>query len=145
MIYILSGPPCSGKSTYCKKYLKDIPRINKDTLRVMFGYKTHSQEQEKIVHRANTLLAFGLPGSIVIDNTHTKLNDFSNYLGQQDVTVILFKTSFKKQRIRNFFRYLRTRRWIPNKVSKRMNANFEELLTQLDYFPESWIIKTINT
>lgn len=145
MIYILSGPPCSGKSTYAKKHLSHIPRLNKDSLRAMLGFKKYNHKKESLVHY---LLLKGVDvfqDDVVVDNTHTSLKYFIDFYSYSPVTVILFITSYWKQRLRNFKRYLFTGFWIPKKVAKRMNKNFSKLQEKLELLPKHWIILKIKT
>jgi len=76
-VIILKGLPGSGKSTYAKKLLRDLPnqfkRINKDDLRAMLDGGRHSNDTEKFVLRvrdALILLALEDGKHVIVDDTN---------------------------------------------------------------------------
>ena len=67
-MYIMMGIQGSGKTTFCRKYLPDIPRVNLDTL------KTRNNEKRMISEcQANGL-------SYVVDNTNPTREDRARYI-----------------------------------------------------------------
>ena len=67
-IVIMIGIPASGKSTFCKKYLPDLIRINLDTL------KTRNKENKMLESCLTEKLSF------VVDNTNPTKNDRARYI-----------------------------------------------------------------
>lgn len=151
-VFILVGPPCSGKSTWAKKFLnygitKNCIRVNRDELRIMFKgkYVSGNPLVENQVNEAFKAIAYNAYANnlnLIVDATHCKMkyiNDIKNYLKDYKTirySYIVFSVPYWKQRVRNFFRYLKTGIWIPKEVSNNMNKNFlvtKELLKDEQY------------
>jgi len=143
-IKFLIGPPCSGKTTWCKQHLKSCSyiRVNRDELRIMLKgrYVVGNKVVESICNDLvidSIYRAYKNNTSIIIDATHCKfkyITDIQSKINLDNVSYsyTIFKVPYWKQRYRNFFRYLRTGIWIPKEVSKNMNKNFNETIKELD-------------
>jgi len=143
----MAGPPCSGKTTYAKKLLKENPnlrRLSRDDLRSMLhgSYVFDNRYTETFITKIITLLADELRSngkSVLIDATHCKMkyiDDIVNSLVKTPddlsrVQIVVMRCPYWLQRVRNLYRYLRTGMWIPSKVSKDMNKNYRKLLEEL--------------
>ena len=70
------GLPASGKTTYAKQLITDVPgwkRINKDDIRSMFDNGKYSKKNEKFVIQCEELLILETLKSgynVILDNTH---------------------------------------------------------------------------
>lgn len=133
---ILSGIPCSGKSTYRKKYLKGFTGLSRDECRLtLFGknYKQNSYGEKRI----NIFFDYLLEGyckqkdDICIDNCNCKLSYINNILLQlpdtYEVEIKYFPIPLWKAYIRNVLRYIKTGKYIPISVIKNMKKNFDKL------------------
>jgi tRNA uridine 5-carbamoylmethylation protein Kti12 len=143
VIYILVGPPCSGKTTEAKKMLADqtnLLRVNRDSYRYMLrneGYCNYNVEniitglQDRAIDKA-------LEGGydVIIDNTHCKpkyISDLTKkYADKAAICVYTFKASLLRLRFRNIVRYLKTGVWIPDHVLVSMQKGFKESVKFLD-------------
>jgi predicted kinase len=145
VVYILVGPPCSGKSTAAKQLCVEDPniiRVNRDELRIMLkgrytvGNRLVEACTTNIVrHTIDTVLRSG--NDLVVDATHCKMKYIQDILEMIPTDVdcvvkyILFDVPYWKQRWRNFWRWVKTGIWIPSNVSKAMDKNFKEVKKQL--------------
>ncbi len=137
--YILSGIPCSGKSSWVKDNLKidyhgykcDI--ISCDKIREeLFGknYKYTKNNEERVwdvFYYKITLQTH----SFIIDNTNCKqkyINKIKSCLiGEWDIEIKRFDIPLWKAYYRNILRYLFTGKWIPFKIIKNMKKNYDSL------------------
>lgn len=132
-IILLIGPPCSGKSTWAKKYIsenQDTVRINRDSLREMFkGKYKFDKTIESLTTRVSVSIikaAGAVNKNIVLDNTHCKnsyiiemMNQFPGY----KFTLKFFVEPLWKLKFRNIVRYIKTGVWIPPTVIENMEKN----------------------
>lgn len=149
-LLILSGVPCSGKTTYAVKLMGTDPNyvvISRDFIRwEMEGpdYK-HSSGNEKTVtirFKNKLISAADREKSIIIDNTNCTekyLNSFidlfQNKYPNYEISIKFFDISLIKALVRNFIRAYRTNKYIPFKVLKRMHQNYNRIdKTQYEYF-----------
>lgn len=137
IVYILIGPPCSGKSTWSRKFLKENSnyiRINRDELRKMFkGRFILDKDLEKFINKItkNIILeASNNNKDIIIDNTNCKAYTIESLIFDNSQCIFrakFFPVPLWKLRIRNIFRYIRTGFWIPPKVLNDMHNNYNFL------------------
>jgi predicted kinase len=128
---ILSGIPCSGKSTYIKKYVKNYWIVSCDDMRGK-NYKFSKENEDKIWNRFYDILNTAHT-NIVIDNTNCK-KVFINRIKQNlnpnlnwEIEIITFDINLFRAKIRNYFRYLKTGKYIPNTVMNNMYKNYNNL------------------
>lgn len=142
-LIVMCGPPCSGKSTLSKKMLKEnkhLTRVNKDSFRWMLrneGYCHYSVEniiegaQIQLVHK---LLDEGK--DVILDNTHCKVKYMqqveSNFKDKAVIEVILLDVPYWQLLLRNVWRCITQRIWIPKHVIKNMKKNFADVKKYLD-------------
>jgi predicted kinase len=136
---ILSGIPCSGKSTYIKTNCVGFEVISRDNIRdELFGktYKPHSKKEDRItdVFMLQLLIQLDLKRNVVIDNTNVKegyIDKFLNLMNenypQYNIEIIFFDISLFKAKVRNILRYLKTGKWIPMNVMDVMYRNYNKL------------------
>jgi len=123
-LIILSGIPCSGKSTFAKKC--GFPVISCDEIRKEI-------KEEKLVWRRFYRELNYLNTNICIDNTNCKqeyINKIKENLNKNvnwDIEIKRFDISLWKAHYRNIIRYLKTGKWIPIKVMNSMYKNYNNL------------------
>lgn len=141
-IWIMCGPPCSGKSTYAKELAKgkDCIRVNRDELRIMIKghYVCNNTIAEKIINKLIHIMideAILNNQDIVVDATHCKFSYMKDILDSYGTIcpfkVVLFDVPTWKLKMRNVLRYMKTGIWIPTKVIDNMVKNFKLLDTYL--------------
>jgi predicted kinase len=142
-IYIMCGPPCSGKTTLAKKLAQEdrgTMRLNRDELRTMLRGKYvsgHQATEAMCTHlvEKGMRIALRLGMDVILDATHCKWKyiEDSKALAPQGVKFeyVICDVPYWKQRWRNFWRYLKTGIWIPSGVSKAMDRNFRETLKRI--------------
>lgn len=143
-VIILVGPPCSGKSTWSAYYDNSrLPNnghcviVSRDIIRKdLFGkniYYSYSQERKvNDIEDSQITAAISQGHDIIWDNTHCRaiyLNQAISRFENEDyfVEVRFFNAPYKTLRRRNFWRYLRTGRWIPRKVTKTFQEGYDEV------------------
>lgn len=143
-IIIMSGIPCSGKSTWARKYQKHDYRyvqiISKDNIRkYLFGdlskYKINNEDEKSVETEFQTMLYRAVtgeyPNTIIIDNTHCRekyLDQYIKTLKKGNSLYIKFiDCSLIKALFRNLVRKVLTRRWIPIKILKIMKSNYDHI------------------
>lgn len=133
---ILSGIPNSGKSTWAKKNKSQYNIISCDAIRnTNFGKYTFTKEKEAFVwHTFYDLIAKYTKNNndIIIDNTNLKvgyLMSIGDALPENyEVEVKPFHIKLWRAKLRNYIRYIRTGKWIPNKVMNNMYKNYKLML-----------------
>lgn len=139
-ILILSGIPCSGKTTYAKKLqkLSGYQIISRDDIRMrLFGkrYKQNSNG-EFIVTREFEKLLFNAAladKDTILDNTFCKeryINEVLERCGvfkNAQICIKFFDISLGVAYIRNVLRYLKTGKYIPRSVIKNMYKNYKKI------------------
>jgi len=158
-IIILSGIPCSGKTTYTNYLLsnKDYVSISRDSLRDKYFGKEYQRSKyggEKYVYSRQNEKFISLKFDetmdeylenpnikyIIMDNTHCKekyLDDFIKiYKRFTNIQVIFFDTPLIKSYYRNIIRYIKTGKFIPFSIIKNMNINYRKINKgkYIDYF-----------
>jgi predicted kinase len=140
VIFVLSGAPCTGKSTWTKKMIEqaiidkiEILVISRDKIREdFFGkkYKQNKKDEEKVTNEYYRQLSRASMLSnhiIVLDNTHLRTSYFDAYLttfkplidkGKAKLYIKVFNAPYWKIWYRNIVRKLRTGKYIPVKILK---------------------------
>ena len=147
-ILILSGIPCSGKSTFTNKIINDLNNrdsygfykaisISRDSIRKeLFPEKyiyNKENEREVTYYFFNQLcLATKLNQNIIIDNTNCKETDILKFLNNRlledyNKYIKFFDISLYKAYWRNIVRCYKTDKWIPFKAIKRMYYNYNKI------------------
>lgn len=134
---ILSGIPCSGKSTLVKKMAKkkviscDEIRLEPWAVDILKQYGRNACENA--VWDTFYLRLSHLDEDVIIDNTNCKqtyINKISHALCDKhewNIVVLPVDCPLWLARIRNIYRYLRTGKHVPYKVIKSMHKNFKKL------------------
>jgi len=132
---VLVGVPCSGKSTFCKKYPeKDV--ISRDAIRIVFFNKPYfytKENEDKVTRIQNELIRSSVneKKDIIMDNTHCKEAYINEYFKKMpegyEIEVIFFNCPLWKLYIRNIWRYLWKGKWIPIKVIDNMFENYNKI------------------
>lgn len=133
-VYVLVGPPASGKSTYCKQALSKNPnlvRLNRDDFRMsFFGKEILDKDEEKrltliIKDIAYRYLEAGK--SLILDNTHCNIQTLNqvevDYGHVANIHYIPFDVPYKELLERNAARD----RKVPEDVIQRMAKVFHHL------------------
>lgn len=132
---ILVGIPCSGKSTFAKT-LSNTNNISRDMVRYVYWGKEYkyTYENEKEVSRIINGLFLEMVKEnkdIVIDNTHCKEGYIDEWLikipMRFKIEIKRFEISLTKAYIRNIIRWAFTGKWIPFKVIKVMQENYNNI------------------
>lgn len=142
LIYIMIGPPCSGKTTLAKRMSLDPNnvRISREDLRSMIrGHFTGETQVEDLVSYIvdKTLgKALEMRRNAILDQTNCKyrrLSSLEAQLKDQGWTIrrIVLDIPYWKQRWRNFWRWVHTGNWIPRKVAQSMDKNFRLTLQSM--------------
>jgi predicted kinase len=136
-IIILSGIPCSGKSTFRKRFEgKSHAILCRDDVRNSLyesNYKYSRDNENKVTKIINsdfdTLIRFKC--NIIIDNTHCKDAYILEWLRRIPknyiVKIKFFDISLYWAHIRNVLRWIKCRKWIPIKVMNDMYKNYQKL------------------
>lgn len=137
---ILSGIPCSGKSTWAEQ--QNLPIISCDKIRKeLFGktykqtFKNEIEVWDKFYEQVNSQTT-----DFIVDNTNCKLYYQDRirenlYYGEVnpktwliwEIEVKRFATPLWKAYYRNVVRYLKTGEFIPFKIIKNMKKNYDIL------------------
>jgi len=151
VLIILSGIPCSGKSTWAQgmeQYLymkyEGIPiiTISKDAIRAAkFGkdYKINPNS-EKLVDteffKQLSVAASFREAVVIIDNTHCKEKFLDGYLttfrsmflkGKAQIYIKFFEVPLWKAQWRNIIRWIRSGKYIPYGMMKILYRNYHRI------------------
>lgn len=132
---ILSGVPCSGKSTWAKKHRNTHKIISCDNIRsALFDKYRFSKKNEDLVWGCFFELIKRYSqnnNNIIIDNTNLRLsyiNEIKNSLPKEyKVTIKPFHISLWKAKLRNYIRYAKTGKWIPLDLMNHFYKNYIKL------------------
>lgn len=135
-VKILSGIPCSGKSTYTKT-CTGYKIISRDRIRLdMFGYdyKQVDKSERQVANMFNKILDIMIENkdNIIIDNTNVKethLNEFIKKFNGSgyDIEIKFFDILLWKAKYRNVIRRLKTGKWTPINVINQMYNSFQKI------------------
>lgn len=151
--FILSGIPCSGKSTFAlqlKKIGYNIEYISRDAIRLeMYNgdyrkitFSPISEQMVTNIYNGRLRAAIEAKKNIILDNTHCR----SSYLKEAiysfagtnyKIYVKFFDIPVWKAYIRNVIRYIKERKWIPMKVLRAMDKNYKKI-NKNDYEQYKW-------
>ncbi len=139
-LYIMVGPPLSGKSTIAKRLAqgKNILRINRDELRIMLKgkYVNGNPLVESVINAFTRYLIVRciLSGEdLIIDATHCKekyINDIKDDIPKDQDCIIKYIVCDEplwKLKYRNIIRYIKTGIWIPVQVIENMHHTFQSV------------------
>ena len=137
-VKILSGIPCSGKSTYAKHLQGqwNWTILSRDEIRLqLFGknYKQNTKDEKKVNVVFYDLLkeSIRIGSNIVIDNTNCKLsyiNELKTWFPRDyDVEIVYFPISLLRAYYRNVIRWIKTGKFIPFGVIRSMKRNFDKM------------------
>lgn len=136
-LYILCGPPASGKSTFAKKMLKNAVYISRDAIRFDLLDKKQEQDnyfacEDEVFAKFIDKIVWGLllQDSLIVDATHIspqsrkKLlsNIDEKYSGTFNITYFSFEVPLDICLARNAMREGRER--VPEDVLKKMHKKF---------------------
>lgn len=141
-LYVLIGPPCSGKSTFCKERLRKSSktvRINRDCYRDMLrkpaSYKFNRSLENSIYLNQHQLALECLNNGydVILDNTHCDLKTlkevFTGFKDHAEIKFIGFDVPLWKLKLRNILRTIKKgpRALIPIHVIESMYNKFQKL------------------
>jgi len=144
-IFILSGIPLSGKSTWAKKYCNyswhKIKIISRDQIRMeVFKLKKYSnykftknnEQFVTVIFDIELEKSISKQYDIILDNTHCKEAYIDSVIKKfektnYEIKVLFFDISLTKTFIRNIFRYIKSGKYIPWKVIKEMKKNYQKI------------------
>lgn len=135
-IFILVGPPLSGKSTWTRDYLKrteaNTIRVNRDEIRKMIWGEFSIRDENLVtdIQDETIHVALAYEKHVIIDNTHCKvkyIEDIKKRYPEQRIVVKFFEAPPFLLHMRNIWRYLRGGVWIPFKVMKTMIKNYKNV------------------
>jgi len=110
-IFMMIGLPGSGKSTYIKENLKNLPIINKDEMRLHIFRKDYDQANEIYISRISQYISDILVKnniSFILDETHLKKERrekiINRYKDKADIVGIFINENIEKckERRNNF-------------------------------------------
>lgn len=130
-VYILSGAPLSGKSTWAAK--QKLPILSCDRIRMDYyngKYKFDSKIEEEVWEDFYYRLK-NYTKDFIVDNTNCKIgyiNKIKENLPKEfEVEIVKFEVSLLKSYYRNVIRYILTGKWIPLGIIKNMKKNYKKL------------------
>lgn len=134
-LYILVGPPCSGKSSYAHslQYMHPATIVSLDDIRQEhYGNKYKFDKEQEVLDEYNVKLERTLNSPfhdyVVLDNTHCKEKYIDQIISKYKEKVIIkikfFDVPLYKLHIRNVIRYLDVGKWIPIKIMNIMHKNY---------------------
>lgn len=140
-LLILSGPSCSGKSTFSNKRAKesDYKIISRDSFReALFGvYRMGTKAEEAYITdvcKGATILALSLGFNVILDNTHLKLgyirdaiSDFNDYADIHIYFMPELPTDVLLER--NGLRNYATGKYIPVDVILNQQKAYKDLIS----------------
>lgn len=128
---ILSGIPCSGKSTFTSKY--KIPKISCDDIRLeLFGkkYKHNNADEAQVWDTFDHLISIQTK-DFMIDNTNTKKSYINHVIRSlpkgYTYQIKFFDVPLWKAKFRNILRYISIGKWVPMKVIESMYKNYNKI------------------
>ena len=134
-VTILVGIPCSGKTTFCKKFPnKDV--ISRDAIRLVFFDKNYiytDANEKKVTRIFKELFASSVKEKkdIILDNTHCKekyINECLDMVPEGwEEEIIFFDIPLWKAYFRNVIRYVWKGKWIPFDIIKAMKWNYDKI------------------
>lgn len=144
-LIILVGIPCSGKTTFAetKEFTHSI--LSKDKLRnLVFGrkYKQNVEDEKRItkIYWDNLEMSklYGL--DIIIDNPNCKqkqIDSIVKYFKESDyeIEILYFNITLSQALWRNFFRRLKTGKYISKQEIKNMKIEFDNLYSNRQSLP----------
>jgi predicted kinase len=148
LLFVLVGPPCSGKSTYIKNNLANFTVISRDDTLMKYGdqkyfnleysdlFRTLTEEDHKNIDLLvieKFMTATKNRESIVIDMTNMSPKSrrkwsqgASNIVGKEYYKqAVVFFTGYEELLVRNMVRYSQEGKNIPEKVLLNMCKNFK--------------------
>lgn len=130
-VYILSGAPLSGKSTWAAK--QKLPILSCDKIRMDYyngRYKFDPKIEEEVWEDFYYRLK-NYSKDFIVDNTNCKIGYINkikeNIPKEFEVEIVKFEVSLLKSYYRNVIRYILTGKWIPLEVIKNMKKNYKKL------------------
>jgi tRNA uridine 5-carbamoylmethylation protein Kti12 len=128
-ILILSGIPCSGKTTHAKSFLINSPEtvlLSRDAFRKKYNLYDYSPESESKVaeyysQKLHTVINDPAVDFIIIDNTHCSNKELQSLINQIEtcdvkghyIILEFFDCSLFKAMYRNIKRWIYTSKWTP--------------------------------
>ena len=139
-VIILSGIPCSGKSTLANQLTNSSNILSRDAIREeLFGenYIHNKHDEEIVTNRFYDQLHYLLTNNkylpVIIDNTNCKelyIYQLISYIDTIDKFIIIIKKldiPLWKALYRNIIRYFKTGKYIPYNVMKNMYKNYKSI------------------
>lgn len=147
-LVILVGIPCAGKSTYVEKTREKIRKvigsaydfsvISRDNIRLQqFGkdYIPTMKKEEVVTRVFDQFLEADLDdpqiAEIILDNTHCKekyINEIINRFKHEcHIEIRFFDVPLWLAHVRNIYRWIKTRKWIPMRVINDMYRNYNKI------------------
>lgn len=131
-VYILSGAPLSGKSTWAKK--QNLPILSCDDLRMNYsvnGKYVFDPKIEKEIWLNFYYKITQIDENFIIDNTNCKfgyINKIKENLSENyEVEIVKFEISLITSYYRNIKRWIFTGKFIPFKVIKKFKQDYTNL------------------
>lgn len=146
-LYILAGPPCTGKSTWARDYVLRNPntvRINRDDLRLMLQGRPHLATPgeilvtEMVFTGIQVALEQGM--NVIVDQTNCRLKYINEFIDRfnhlADIEFKQFEVDLETCRARNKQRAIDTGIVeIPDDILVNMHKNYEALKLIFDFKP----------
>ena len=141
-VVVLSGIPCSGKTTYRKKYLPNHAVVSRDDIRLSLtpsgrynDWVFSKENEDKVTEEFDNLywVFLGCRRNIVLDNTYCKQSYIENEIRRLPkhqyyrIRVIFFDCPLWKAYLRNIGRWITTGKYIPLKVMRDMKKNYDKI------------------
>ena len=136
-IIILSGIPCSGKTTYRHPLEEEgYWVICRDDIRDMYwgrDYKYNRDNENKVTEISNKSFFTAIRNNldIIIDATHCKEVYIQEWIKRKpsnyNLKVVFFDIPLWKAYIRNVLRWLNMGKWIPFQVIRDMKKNYDRI------------------
>lgn len=128
---ILSGIPCSGKSTYANKqggYILSCDKIRTEFYGLTYDFDF--RKEDRVWHEFYGRVAY-MKDSFIIDNTNCKpiyIQKIKETLSEDfEIEIKRFDISLWKAHYRNILRYWKTGKYIPFSVINNMYKNYKNL------------------
>lgn len=150
-LFLLVGIPCSGKSTWVKnnigklsvKYNAPVLVISRDTIReglkvagrYYWNKKQENEVTEKFYSQMRTAVAME-NAVIILDNMHIRDSYIQSYTAtfqamlatkKMEMYMVIFKVPYWLAYIRNIWRNITTKKWIPIKALKEFYKVFNNM------------------
>lgn len=134
---ILIGPPCSGKSTYVKNHMRpNTVRVNQDDIRKMikgrkYKFSNFMENNVKNINIQTTHILLNSGCNVILDNTHCNPRSLQQiqkeFEDKADIVYLIFEIPLWKLKIRNIFRCIKKRIWIPVHVIENMYSKIDSV------------------